>query len=60
MPVCHSILASPLPAQFIDAHGLEEAGVDGGGIFKEFVETVRCLLLKEIYLTALPSARQTA
>ncbi|PRW45057.1 E3 ubiquitin- ligase UPL6 [Chlorella sorokiniana] len=26
--------------QFIDAHGLEEAGVDGGGIFKEFVETV--------------------
>ncbi|EFN56484.1 hypothetical protein CHLNCDRAFT_57693 [Chlorella variabilis] len=26
--------------QFIDAHGLEEAGVDGGGIFKEFIETV--------------------
>lgn len=24
--------------QFIDAYGLEEAGVDGGGIFKEFVE----------------------
>ena len=27
--------------QFVDAHGLEEAGVDGGGIFKEFIETVR-------------------
>ncbi|KAL4444560.1 hypothetical protein ABPG77_002377 [Micractinium sp. CCAP 211/92] len=26
--------------QFIDAHGLEEAGVDGGGIFKEFLESV--------------------
>ncbi|KAL4436604.1 hypothetical protein ABPG75_003743 [Micractinium tetrahymenae] len=26
--------------QFIDAHGLEEAGVDGGGIFKEFLEDV--------------------
>ncbi|PSC67747.1 E3 ubiquitin-ligase UPL6 [Micractinium conductrix] len=26
--------------QFIDAHGLEEAGVDGGGLFKEFVEAV--------------------
>ena len=31
--------AAPL-VQFIDAHGLEEAGVDGGGIFKEFIETV--------------------
>ena len=27
-------------AQFIDVHGLEEAGVDGGGIFKEFLELV--------------------
>ena len=27
-------------AQFIDSHGLEEAGVDGGGIFKEFVDMV--------------------
>ncbi len=26
--------------QFIDAHGLEEAGVDGGGIFKAFIEVV--------------------
>ena len=31
----------PPLAQFIDALGLEEAGVDGGGIFKEFVEAVR-------------------
>ncbi len=26
--------------QFISEHGLEEAGVDGGGIFKEFLEAV--------------------
>lgn len=26
--------------QFISEHGLEEAGVDGGGIFKEFLEDV--------------------
>lgn len=26
--------------QFISEHGLEEAGVDGGGIFKEFLEEV--------------------
>ncbi|KAI3426511.1 hypothetical protein D9Q98_008876 [Chlorella vulgaris] len=26
--------------QFIDAHGMEEAGVDGGGLFKEFLEMV--------------------
>lgn len=28
------------PSQFIDAHGMEEAGVDGGGLFKEFLEMV--------------------
>ena len=30
--------------QFIDAHGMEEAGVDGGGIFKEFLEAVRAVV----------------
>lgn len=39
LPTCPA--TAPSPWQFIDAHGLEEAGVDGGGIFKEFVEAVR-------------------
>lgn len=24
--------------QFVDEHGLEEAGIDGGGLFKDFME----------------------
>jgi hypothetical protein len=41
--------------QFVDAHGLEEAGVDGGGIFKEFIETVggcSCCFLHACFLRA--------
>ena len=35
-------LSARCRVQFIDEHGLEEAGVDGGGLFKEFLEvTVR-------------------
>lgn len=26
--------------QFIDPHGMVEAGVDGGGLFKEFIESI--------------------
>ena len=26
-----------LRIQFVDAHGMEEAGIDGGGLFKEFM-----------------------
>ncbi|KAA6423490.1 MAG: E3 ubiquitin- ligase UPL6 [Trebouxia sp. A1-2] len=31
-------LKSRLQIRFIDQHGLEEAGIDGGGLFKEFME----------------------
>ena len=24
--------------QFVDEHGIEEAGIDGGGLFKDFME----------------------
>lgn len=30
--------------QFVDQYGVEEAGVDGGGLFKDFVEN----LIKEV------------
>ena len=26
-----------LQIQFVDEHGIEEAGIDGGGLFKEFL-----------------------
>ncbi len=31
-------LKSRLQIRFVDQHGLEEAGIDGGGLFKEFME----------------------
>ena len=31
-------LKSRIQIRFIDQHGLEEAGIDGGGLFKEFME----------------------
>jgi hypothetical protein len=34
-------LKSPLKISFIDEHGTREAGIDGGGLFKDFIE---CLL----------------
>jgi hypothetical protein len=34
-------LKSPLKISFIDEHGHVEAGIDGGGLFKDFIE---CLL----------------
>jgi hypothetical protein len=34
-------LKSPLKISFIDEHGHAEAGIDGGGLFKDFIE---CLL----------------
>ena len=34
--------------KFVDEHGMEEAGIDGGGLFKDFMEhlvkEVRCTL----------------
>ena len=30
--------------RFIDEHGMEEAGIDGGGLFKDFMEN----LVKEV------------
>jgi ubiquitin-protein ligase E3 C len=30
-------LKNRVQIQFVDEHGLEEAGVDGGGLFKEFL-----------------------
>ena len=26
--------------QFVDEHGIEEAGIDGGGLFKDFMENL--------------------
>ena len=31
-------LKSRVQIRFIDQHGIEEAGIDGGGLFKEFME----------------------
>lgn len=31
-------LKSRIQIRFIDQHGMEEAGIDGGGLFKEFME----------------------
>ena len=31
-------LKSRIQIRFIDRHGMEEAGIDGGGLFKEFME----------------------
>lgn len=31
-------LKSRVQIRFIDQHGMEEAGIDGGGLFKEFME----------------------
>jgi ubiquitin-protein ligase E3 C len=33
-------IKSKLRVQFIDVHGLEEAGIDGGGLFKEFMHEI--------------------
>lgn len=33
-------IKSRLRVQFIDVHGLEEAGIDGGGLFKEFMHEI--------------------
>ena len=30
-------LKSPIAIQFIDEFGMQEAGIDGGGLFKEFL-----------------------
>ena len=35
--------------QFVDQHGMAEAGIDGGGLFKDFMEN----LVKEV--SGLPS-----
>ena len=32
-----SRLKSPVAIQFIDEFGMPEAGIDGGGLFKEFL-----------------------
>lgn len=31
-------MKSRVQIRFIDQHGIEEAGIDGGGLFKEFME----------------------
>lgn len=33
-------LKARIQIQFIDEHGLEEAGIDGGGLFKDFMENL--------------------
>ena len=33
-------LRSRIQVTFVDEHGLEEAGIDGGGLFKEFMDTI--------------------
>jgi len=34
------VLRSKCKVTFVNEHGLEEFGVDGGGLFKEFMDTV--------------------
>eukprot|EP00186_Timspurckia_oligopyrenoides_P001890 CAMPEP_0182447254 /NCGR_PEP_ID=MMETSP1172-20130603/13556_1 /TAXON_ID=708627 /ORGANISM="Timspurckia oligopyrenoides, Strain CCMP3278" /LENGTH=1045 /DNA_ID=CAMNT_0024643631 /DNA_START=152 /DNA_END=3292 /DNA_ORIENTATION=- len=33
----HSELKKQVRVKFVDSHGMEEAGIDGGGVFKEFL-----------------------
>ena len=33
-------LRGPIRIQYIDEYGLEEAGIDGGGLFKDFMEAL--------------------
>ena len=33
-------IKAKLRVQFIDVHGMEEAGIDGGGVFKEFMHEI--------------------
>lgn len=40
-------LKEPIEIRFIDQHGMEEAGIDGGGVFKEFLTN----LTKEVFDT---------
>ena len=44
-PLPASALKGRVRVSFVDAHGLQEAGVDGGGLFKEFCEA----LVKEAF-----------
>ena len=44
-------LKSPLKISFIDEHGTLEAGIDGGGLFKDFIE---CLLRVRSHPQVLP------
>ncbi|KAG0143610.1 hypothetical protein CROQUDRAFT_96115 [Cronartium quercuum f. sp. fusiforme G11] len=39
-----SRLKEPIEIKFIDQHGLEEAGIDGGGVFKEFLTNLTKLV----------------
>jgi hypothetical protein len=32
------VLRGRVRIQFVDEHGMEEAGIDGGGLFKDFME----------------------
>lgn len=43
-------LKTTIRVKFIDEHGMEEAGVDGGGVFKEFMfETLRLGFSESLY-----------
>ena len=33
-------LRSRMRVTFVNEHGIEEAGIDGGGLFKEFMDTI--------------------
>lgn len=34
------ILKTGFKVSFVDQHGIEEAGIDGGGLFKDFMESL--------------------
>jgi ubiquitin-protein ligase E3 C len=48
-PLRHDLKRS-LRVRFIDEHGIEEAGIDGGGVYKEFMyETLRLAFSPSLY-----------